>query len=950
MSSESIIIKGAREHNLKNINIELPRNQFIVITGVSGSGKSSLAFDTIYAEGQRRYVESLSAYARQFLGQMEKPDVDYIGGLSPAISIEQKTTHRNPRSTVGTITEIYDYLRLLFARCGIPHCPNCGEIVQNQSIDQIVDSILSLSDGTKLQILAPIVRGRKGEYKKEIERIKQNGFVRMRIDGEIKSLEEPITLDKQKKHTLEVIVDRIKLKDSIRERLVDSVETTLALAEGLVTILYEEKGKEREKLFSEHLACIKCDISLPELQPRVFSFNSPHGACPECHGIGEKTELDADLIIPDHSLSIIEGAIAPIRDVLSSKWYLLQFESLAKYYKFRLDTPIEKLSPKVLDVLLYGSEDEEISFTYVSKNGRSTYKSKSIYEGIIPMLDRRHRETTSNHAKDYYQRFMKSVVCPECEGRRLRHEAMSVKIEGQSIIDVTRYPVKQAIDFFKSIPFEGQNIAIAEKILKEILDRLTFLHNVGLGYLSLDRKAGTLSGGELQRIRLATQIGSQLVGVLYVLDEPTIGLHQRDNQKLIDTLTHLRDLGNTLIVVEHDDQTMRSADHIVDLGPGAGVHGGEIIAQGTVEEIMNHPESLTGKYLTGKLSIKVPSRNRHDNGNYITVKGCHKNNLKNIDVKIPLARFVAVTGVSGSGKSTLINETLYPALMKRIYRSKVKSDGFKAIDGYQHIDKVINIDQSPIGRTPRSNPATYTGMFTPIRELFASLPEAKIKGYKPGRFSFNVKGGRCEACSGDGTIRIEMHFLPDVYVTCDVCKSKRYNLETLEVRYKGKNIADVLDLTIAQAIEFFENIPPVYKKLKTLNEVGLGYIKLGQSATTLSGGEAQRVKLASELSKRSSGKTFYLLDEPTTGLHIDDVNKLIGVLNRFVEKGNTVVVIEHNLDVIKMADYIIDLGPEGGDEGGEIVAAGTPTELASHSISYTGHYIKDILERESVSA
>ncbi len=939
MSSNHIIIKGAREHNLKNINLKLPRNNFIVITGPSGSGKSSLAFDTIYAEGQRRYVESLSAYARQFLGQMEKPDIDYISGLSPAISIEQKASHRNPRSTVGTITEIYDYLRLLFARCGTPHCPKCGDVVKPQSIDQIIHVITSLKEGTKIQVLSPIVKGRKGEFKKDIDKIKRDGFIRIRLDNVIHSIDKPITIDKNKKHNLEVVVDRLIIKDGIRERLADSLETALSLSDGLVSIVYTNDKTEKEKLFSEHMACLKCDISIPEIQPNFFSFNSPHGACPECHGIGDKIELDPDLIIPDHSLSIAEGAIKSIGSISGSKWYMTQFTALARAYNFDLDTPIKNLDKKILDIILYGSGNKELYISYNSKDGKTAYKGRTKFEGVIPMVARRHRETDSNYAKDHYQKFMKSVFCTACNGTRLRSEAIAVTISNKSIIDITIFSVKKALNFFKSLAFPDSHKAISEKILKEIIDRLTFLNNVGLGYISLNRKAGTLSGGEMQRIRLATQIGSQLVGVLYVLDEPTIGLHQRDNQQLINTLIQLKHLGNTLIVVEHDEQTIHSADYIVDLGPGAGIHGGNVIALGSPDEIKKNTASLTGKYLNRELTINIPSKKRMENDKFISLKGCHKNNLKHINVDFPLSKFIVITGVSGSGKSSLINEILTPALIQKLSRSRKKSDGYLDITGYNNIDKVISIDQSPIGRTPRSNPATYTGLFTPIRELFSGLSDSKVKGYKPGRFSFNIKGGRCEACQGDGTIKIEMHFLPDVYVTCDICKGKRYNLETLEIHYKNKNISDVLNLTIEQAINFFDNIPNITKKLKTLYDVGLGYIKLGQSAITLSGGEAQRVKLATELSKRSTGKTFYLLDEPTTGLHADDVNKLVKVLNQFVEKGNTVLVIEHNLDVIKIADHIIDLGPEGGDEGGYIVATGSPKDIATNKSSYTGKYL-----------
>ncbi len=946
MSYESIIIRGARAHNLQNINLDLPRNKLIVITGLSGSGKSSLAFDTIYAEGQRRYVESLSAYARQFLGQMEKPDIDYIEGLSPAISIEQKTTSRNPRSTVGTITEIYDYLRLLFARCGIPHCPECGRELTKQSIDQILETVLGYPERTKIQILAPIVRSRKGEYRKELGNLQKEGFVRVRVDGTIHQLEEEIKLDKNKKHSIDVVVDRIVIKDGIRDRLADSIETALRMADGLVTLLIQIPNEQpTETMFSENLSCPDHNISLEDVHPRMFSFNSPHGACPTCHGLGEHMEFDERLIIPDRSLSINQGGIATIRTKIGdTSWYSSILKALAKEYKFSLDMPIQDLPEEIVQLLMYGSGRKELVVSYKDKRGRYSGEFRHRYEGIIPQIKRRYRETSSEEARKHYEAFMKTVNCPSCQGKRLRPESLAVVIDSLSISDTTDFSIRAALDFFSQLHFSDNRAEISERILKEIVARLNFLNSVGLSYISLDRKAETLSGGEAQRIRLATQIGSQLVGVLYVLDEPTIGLHQRDNSKLIQTLEHLRDLGNTVIVVEHDQQTIEAADYIVDLGPGAGIHGGEIVTQGTPSQIKKSKASLTGKYLSGKKHIPLPPQRHLGRGISIKLQGATKNNLKNINVEFPLGKFICVTGVSGSGKSTLVNELLFRGLHQEVYKSKIFVDGFQSIHGSEHIDKIINIDQSPIGRTPRSNPATYTGVFTPIRELFASLPESKIRGYKPGRFSFNVKGGRCESCEGDGQLKIEMHFLPDIYVTCDVCKGKRYNQETLTVKYKEKTISDVLDMSVEEAHDFFSSIPSIKNKLQTLEEVGLGYIKLGQSAVTLSGGEAQRIKLASELSKRSTGKTFYILDEPTTGLHFDDVAKLVEVLVRFVDLGNTVIVIEHNLDVIKIADHIIDLGPEGGDEGGTVVFTGSPEDIINHPKSYTGKYLREVMD------
>lgn len=935
MSKEYIVIKGAKEHNLKNIDLVLPRDKLIVFTGLSGSGKSSLAFDTIYAEGQRRYIESLSSYARQFLGMMEKPDVEYIEGLSPAISIDQKTTSKNPRSTVGTITEIYDYLRLLFARVGKPHCYICGKPISQQTVDQMVDEVLKLKEGTKIQILAPVVRGRKGEYQKLFEELRRSGFARVRVDGIVYELEEEIKLDKNKKHSIDVIVDRLIVKEGIESRLAGSIETALQLAGGIVTVSIVDGD---EIVFSQNFACVDCGVSYEEITPRLFSFNTPYGACPTCMGLGYLQKVDPDLLIPDKSIPIGQVAINGWNFTETNSYARMILESLAKEYNFSLNTPVEKLDKKILDIFLYGTGDEKIK-VYTP---RGIYFAK--YEGLVNNLERRYKETQSEYVKQEIEEYMSTFTCPDCQGKRLKKEALAVLIEGKSIADVADMTVLQAKEFLKKLNLQGKDKVIAQPIIKEILARLDFLIDVGLDYLTLSRSAGTLSGGEAQRIRLATQIGSGLVGVLYILDEPSIGLHQRDNHRLIKTLKKLRDLGNTLIVVEHDEDTIRSADFIVDIGPGAGEHGGRVVAAGTLDDIVSCEESITGQYLSGKKKIEIPERRREPDSRWLTIKGASENNLKNIDVSFPVGLFTCVTGVSGSGKSTLVNEILYKAASAILNKSKEKPGRFQEIIGLEHFDKVINIDQSPIGRTPRSNPATYTGVFDYIREVFAQTPEAKLRGYKAGRFSFNLKGGRCEACSGDGIIKIEMHFLPDVYVPCDVCKGKRYNRETLEVKYKDKTIADVLEMTVEEALEFFKNIPRIKSKLQTLYDVGLGYIKLGQPSTTLSGGEAQRVKLATELSKKATGRTLYILDEPTTGLHMDDVNKLIAVLQRLVDMGNTVIVIEHNLDVIKVADYIIDLGPEGGDKGGEVVVCGSPEEVAMCERSYTGMFLKEILK------
>ncbi len=938
---EKIIVKGARAHNLKNIDVEIPRGKLVVLTGLSGSGKSSLAFDTIYAEGQRRYVESLSAYARQFLGQMEKPDVDAIEGLSPAISIDQKTTSRNPRSTVGTVTEIYDYLRLLFARIGRPICPTHGIEIQSQTIEQMVDRLLAYPERTKMQILAPIVSGKKGTHAKTLEDIRKQGYVRVRIDGEMRELTEDIELEKNKKHSIDVVVDRIVIKDGIASRLADSLETALKLADGKVVVDVIGEG---ELLFSEKHACPYCGFSIGELEPRLFSFNSPFGACPDCDGLGVKLEVDLDLVIPNDELTLKEHAIAPW-EPQSSQYYPQLLEAVCRHYGIPMDVPVKELPKEQLDKILYGSGGEPIYFRYTNDFGQ-VREQYIAFEGVIPNVERRYRETSSDYIREQMEKYMAEQPCPTCQGYRLKKESLAVLVGGKHIGEVTAMSVTEALAFFDGLELTEKEAQIARLILREIRDRLGFLQNVGLDYLTLSRSAGTLSGGEAQRIRLATQIGSRLTGVLYVLDEPSIGLHQRDNDRLIATLKSMRDLGNTLIVVEHDEDTMLAADYLIDIGPGAGIHGGEVVAAGTPEEVMNDPNSLTGQYLSGKKFIPIPAERRRPDGRWLEVVGAREHNLKNVSVNIPLGTFVAVTGVSGSGKSTLVNEVLYKALAQKLNRAKAKPGEHRDIRGLEHLDKVIDIDQSPIGRTPRSNPATYTGVFDDIRDVFASTNEAKVRGYKKGRFSFNVKGGRCEACHGDGIIKIEMHFLPDVYVPCEVCHGKRYNRETLEVTYKGKNIADVLDMTVEDALDFFVSIPKIKRKLETLYDVGLGYMKLGQPATTLSGGEAQRVKLAAELHRRSNGRTLYILDEPTTGLHVDDIARLLDVLHRLVDNGDTVLVIEHNLDVIKTADYIIDLGPEGGDRGGQIVAVGTPEEVAEVEESHTGRYLKPILERD----
>ena len=941
--AKDIVIKGAKEHNLKNLSVTIPRDQMVVLTGVSGSGKSSLAFDTIYAEGQRRYMESLSSYARQFLGQMEKPDVEYIEGLSPAISIDQKTTSKNPRSTVGTVTEIHDYLRLLYARIGIPHCYICGKEITSQSTDQIVDAILEMEEGTRVHILAPVIRERKGEHEKILERIRKEGFTRVRVDGEIYNLgEDEISLEKTHKHTIEIVIDRLVIRPGIESRLAEAIELAILHGDGLVLA--------NERIFSTKLACPEHGVGIEEMEPRMFSFNNPFGACPECNGLGFNQRIDPDLIIENQDLSIVDGCLGTIFASMEvAGFYRQMIEALAEEHQVDLHTAYRELPDKFRQELLYGTKGRHIKYQYKSRTSGRVSKMDHPFEGVLNNLERRYRETNSDYIKNKMEQYMRITPCDTCGGKRLKPEVLAVTVGGINIAQLSDKAIRDALDFITALQLSEMEKAIAVQILKEIRERLQFLIDVGLDYLTLSRASGSLSGGESQRIRLATQIGSSLVGVVYILDEPSIGLHQRDNEMLLKTLRHLTDLGNTLIIVEHDEDTMMAADHIVDIGPGAGVHGGEIVAQGTIQDIMACEESLTGQYLTGKKSIPVPNGRRDGNGLTLKILGAEENNLKKVDAEIPLGKFVSITGVSGSGKSSLINEILYKSLAQHFYRAKDKPGKHKAIQGLEHIDKVIDIDQSPIGRTPRSNPATYTGVFTPIRDLFAQLPEAKLRGYEKGRFSFNVKGGRCEACSGDGIIKIEMHFLPDVYVPCEVCKGKRYNRETLEVKYKGKSIFDVLDMNVTEGVEFFKNHPSILRHLETLEEVGLGYVKLGQPSTQLSGGEAQRIKLASELSKRSTGKTLYILDEPTTGLHFADVDKLIQVLNRLVDAGNTVVVIEHNLDVIKVSDHLIDLGPEGGSRGGTVIATGTPEEVAVHPESYTGRFLKKILKAQGGS-
>lgn len=941
-SKKQIIIKGAKEHNLQNINLAIPRDEFIVITGLSGSGKSSLAFDTIYAEGQRRYVESLSAYARQFLGQMKKPEMEYIEGLSPAISIDQKTTKENPRSTVGTITEIYDYLRLLFARIGTPHCPKCGKEISHQTLGQIGDSIIEEGEGKKIHILAPVVRDKKGQHKDVLDDLRNKGFVRARVDGEVRDLEEDIDLPKTYRHSIEVVVDRLKIRKDVdfKRRLVDSLETASEFADGLINVLFSDDGRDYEKKYSEHFACVDCGINFEELTPRMFSFNAPHGACPECNGIGVKMEIDPDLIIPNKNLTLNEGAVTPwAKSNKKENYYHQMLEAVSKHFNFSMDTPFNELTNEQQDIILYGCDDK-IPFSFKRRN--KSYQVNRQFEGVIPRMERLYIETKSNYSRKYISKFMSDRKCHVCHGKRLRPEVLAVTVGGKSIADVVEMSIKDSYQFFLNLELTDREQFIAKEVLKEIRQRLKFLVDVGLDYLSMARSSGTLSGGEAQRIRLATQIGSGLVGVLYILDEPSIGLHQRDNVKLIETLKRLKNLGNTLIVVEHDEETILSADYVVDIGPGAGEHGGKVVACGTPEEIMESHESVTGQYISRRETIPIPQTRRSGNGESLIIRGARQNNLKNIDVEIPLGKFTCVTGVSGSGKSSLINEILYKGLSGKLNNKFTFAGDYDKIEGVSNIDKIIAIDQKPIGRTPRSNPATYTGVFTDIRDLFAETPEAKARGYKPGRFSFNVKGGRCEACSGDGIVQIEMHFLADVFVPCEVCGGKRYNEETLDIRYKGKNIYEVLEMTVEEALDFFEHIPKIHKKLKTLLDVGLGYMKIGQPATTLSGGEAQRIKLAKELSRSNTGNTLYILDEPTTGLHFADIKRLLSVLARLTDAGNSVVVIEHNLDVIKTADYIIDLGPEGGDGGGKVIATGTPEEIAK-SGTYTGEFLQKIL-------